>query len=69
MLRAVRERLTPPAVVATLAKEEEAGHAIVTTVMEMLKARSATMAYEDEARDVICVKAEEKIRVQVSGRE
>ena len=44
VLCAVRERLTPPVVVAAVAKEEEAGHAIVTEAKEVVKARSATMA-------------------------
>ena len=44
VLRAVCERLTPPAVVAAMAKEEEIGHAIVTEAKEVVKARSATMA-------------------------
>ena len=42
--RAVRERLTPPAVVAVVANEEEVGHTIVTKAKEVVEARSATMA-------------------------
>ena len=41
--RAVRERLTPPAVVAAVANEEEVGHAIVTKAKEVVEARSATL--------------------------
>ena len=44
VLSAVRKHLTPPAVVAAVAKEEEVGHAIVTEAKEVVKARSATMA-------------------------
>ena len=44
MLRAVRERLTSPAVVTEVAKEEEVRHTIVTKVKEAVKARSVTMA-------------------------
>jgi hypothetical protein len=44
VLRAVRERLAPPAVVVAVAKEEMVGHAIVTKAKEVVKARSATMA-------------------------
>ena len=44
VLRAVRERLTPPAVVAAVAKEEEVGHVIVTEAKEVAKVRSATIA-------------------------
>jgi hypothetical protein len=42
VLRAVRERLAPPAVVAAVAKEEEVGHAIVTKAKEVVEAGSAT---------------------------
>ena len=41
--RAVRERLTPPAVVAAVANEEEVGHVIVTKAKEVAEAGSATM--------------------------
>jgi hypothetical protein len=44
VLRAVRERLAPPAVVAAVAKEEEIGRAIVTKAKEVVEAGSATMA-------------------------
>jgi hypothetical protein len=44
VLRAVRERLAPPAVVAAVGKEEEVGHAIVTKAKEVVEARYATMA-------------------------
>ena len=43
MLRAIRKRLTPPAIVAAVAKEEEVRHAIVTKVKELVEAGSATM--------------------------
>ena len=41
--RAILERLALPAVVATMAKEEEVGHAIVTEAKTVVKARSTTM--------------------------
>ena len=43
VLRAVRGRLTPPAVMAAVAKEEKVGHAIMTEAKEVVEARSATM--------------------------
>ena len=43
VLRAIRKRLTPPAIVAAVAKEEEVRHAIVTKVKELVEAGSATM--------------------------
>ncbi len=42
VLRAVRERLAPPAAVA-VAKEEMAGHVIVAKAKEVVEAGSATM--------------------------
>ena len=43
VLRVVCERLTPVAVVAAVAKEEEAGHMILAEVKEVVETRSATM--------------------------
>ena len=62
VLRAVRERLAPPTVVAVMAIEEEVGHTIVTTAKEVVKAGFATMAQEDEARVVIVAKEFNKPR-------
>ena len=44
-----------------MAKGEEVRHVIVVKAKEVVKARSATMAHEGKARDVICVKEKEKI--------
>ena len=44
MLRAVRKCLTPLAVVAAVAREEEVGHVIVAKAKEVGEAGSATMA-------------------------
>ena len=60
VLRAVCERLAPPAVVVAVVKEEMVGHAIVTKKKEVVKARSATMAQEDKTRDVIVAKEFDK---------
>ena len=44
VLHAICERLALPAVVPTVAEEEEAGHVIVTKAKEVVEAGSTTMA-------------------------